>query len=345
MRTARRLATCVPEYGATIAIFPIDEMTLDYLRLTGREESRGQAGGGLREGAGPVPDPGRSGSRVLRIHRARSRATSNRALPGPRRPQDRVSLKQAKSGFQTALGTLQAAAKKPAASGATAAASAAVSSAAAVADVPAGRRPARTRVGRDRRDHELHEHLESQRDDRRGTAREEGGGARSVAAAMGEDQPGARLEGRHRVSASGRARQPYLDQLGFNLVGYGCTTCIGNSGPLPDDVAAEVDVAESGRGVGAERQSQFRRAHSAAGARQLPGVAAARRRVRARRPHDGGSHDRAARHRPRRPSRCICATSGRPSARSRKRCCARSTPRCSASSTPTCSAATSAGDR
>jgi aconitate hydratase len=38
------------------------------------------------------------------------------------------------------------------------------------------------------------------------------------------------------------ALQPYLDQLGFNLVGYGCTTCIGNSGPLPDAVAAEVDA-------------------------------------------------------------------------------------------------------
>jgi len=36
--------------------------------------------------------------------------------------------------------------------------------------------------------------------------------------------------------------QPYLDQLGFSLVGYGCTTCIGNSGPLPDDVSAEVDA-------------------------------------------------------------------------------------------------------
>ena len=36
--------------------------------------------------------------------------------------------------------------------------------------------------------------------------------------------------------------QNYLDQFGFNLVGYGCTTCIGNSGPLPDDVAAEVDA-------------------------------------------------------------------------------------------------------
>src|SRR4029079_2389779 len=36
--------------------------------------------------------------------------------------------------------------------------------------------------------------------------------------------------------------QHYLDQLGFSLVGYGCTTCIGNSGPLPDDVSAEVDA-------------------------------------------------------------------------------------------------------
>ena len=60
--------------------------------------------------------------------------------------------------------------------------------------------------------------------------------------AVGEDQPRARVEGRHRVPAQGRASTPYLDQLGFNLVGYGCTTCIGNSGPLPDDVSAEVDA-------------------------------------------------------------------------------------------------------
>ena len=56
---------------------------------------------------------------------------------------------------------------------------------------------------------------------------------------MGEEQPGARLEGRHRVPQCGGPDR-YLDQLGFNLVGYGCTTCIGNSGPLPDEVAAVV---------------------------------------------------------------------------------------------------------
>ena len=59
--------------------------------------------------------------------------------------------------------------------------------------------------------------------------------------AVGQDQPRAGLEGRHRVPRAGRL-DAYLDRLGFNLVGYGCTTCIGNSGPLPDEVAAEIEA-------------------------------------------------------------------------------------------------------
>jgi aconitate hydratase len=58
---------------------------------------------------------------------------------------------------------------------------------------------------------------------------------------VGEDEPRARVEGRHRVPAKS-GLDAYLDALGFNLVGYGCTTCIGNSGPLPDDVSAEVEA-------------------------------------------------------------------------------------------------------
>jgi aconitate hydratase len=50
------LGNMCPEYGATVAIFPIDEMTLDYLRLTGRDESQVRAGRGVRQGAGAVPD-------------------------------------------------------------------------------------------------------------------------------------------------------------------------------------------------------------------------------------------------------------------------------------------------
>ena len=49
------LGNMSPEYGATIAIFPIDDMTLDYLRLTGRDEAQRAARRGVREGAGAVP--------------------------------------------------------------------------------------------------------------------------------------------------------------------------------------------------------------------------------------------------------------------------------------------------
>ena len=74
---------------------------------------------------------------------------------------------------------------------------------------------------------------------------------------------------------------PYLEKLGFNLVGYGCTTCIGNSGPLPAEIADVVtskDLAVAGRAVG---QSKFRGAHSRPGEGELPGVAAVVCRVRA----------------------------------------------------------------
>jgi hypothetical protein len=56
---------------------------------------------------------------------------------------------------------------------------------------------------------------------------------------VGQDQPRARLAGRHRV-LQGRRRAPDLEALGFHVVGYGCTTCIGNSGPVHDDIARAV---------------------------------------------------------------------------------------------------------
>src|SRR3989475_2996222 len=108
------LGNMCPEYGATIAIFPIDEMTIDYLRLTGRDESRIQlvdayakAQRIFRTAGHPEPVY----SEVIEL----DLSCIEPSLAGPKRPQDRVSLKQAKSGFQTALGAMQPAAKKPAA--------------------------------------------------------------------------------------------------------------------------------------------------------------------------------------------------------------------------------------
>src|SRR6266853_503092 len=99
------LGNMCPEYGATIAIFPIDEMTLDYLRLTGRDAARVEVvetyakAQGLFRTPGD-PDPKYSETIELDL------ATIEPSLAGPRRPQDRVSLKQAKSGFQTALNSM-----------------------------------------------------------------------------------------------------------------------------------------------------------------------------------------------------------------------------------------------
>ncbi len=77
------LGNMCPEYGATVAIFPIDEMTLDYLRLTGRATRRVSAGRGVRQGAGPLPRREHAPDAVYsEIDRARSGHASNRAWPG-----------------------------------------------------------------------------------------------------------------------------------------------------------------------------------------------------------------------------------------------------------------------
>ena len=166
-----------PEYGATIAIFPIDAMTLDYLRLTARDASRVELveayakAQGLFRNPGD-PDPVYSETIELDL------ATIEPSLAGPKRPQDRVSLKQAKSGFQTALGSmLGSSSQKGAEAGGSAHVSAVSGAAAAmtseggvaVAEPPPARRRRtdRSRRGRHRRDHELHEHVEPERDDRR----------------------------------------------------------------------------------------------------------------------------------------------------------------------------------
>src|SRR3989454_6076626 len=100
------LGNMCPEYGATVAIFPIDAMTLDYLRLTGRDESRvhlveeyARAQGLFRTEEGE--DPIYSETIELDLE------SIEPSLAGPKRPQDRVSLKKAKPAFQAVLPTMQ----------------------------------------------------------------------------------------------------------------------------------------------------------------------------------------------------------------------------------------------
>ena len=178
------LGNMCPEYGATIAIFPIDEMTLDYLRLTGATSQRVELVEAYAQGAGAVPDGRRPGSGVLGDHRARSRdrrAEPGRAAPaagsrlaeageerlqrGARRRCRRVA--EERRGGRRVRPRVGDERRGVGGRGA------------------AGRGAARSRLGGDRGDHELHEHVESERDDWRRPAGEEGRRARAAAASPG----------------------------------------------------------------------------------------------------------------------------------------------------------------
>ncbi|HEV3061443.1 MAG TPA: aconitate hydratase AcnA [Vicinamibacterales bacterium] len=221
------LGNMCPEYGATIAIFPIDDMTLDYLRLTGRDAARVELvetyakAQGIFRRAGD-PDPVYSEAIELDL------ATVEPSLAGPRRPQDRVSLKHSKSGFQAALGSLQVAARK------TTAAAVAVADPPALADLDHGSvviAAITSCTNTSNPSVMIGAGLLAKKAVERGLARKPW-----VKTSLA---PGSKVVTEYLVKAG---LQRYLDQLGFNLVGYGCTTCIGNSGPLPDDVSAEVEA-------------------------------------------------------------------------------------------------------
>jgi aconitate hydratase len=224
------LGNMCPEYGATVAIFPIDEMTLDYLRLTGRDsaqvtlvEQYAKAQGLFRtKGA-----PDAVYSEVIDL----DLASVEPSLAGPKRPQDRVSLSKAKWAFQTALPTMQVVSKG--ASGTATSARSAVALAdpavdslehgaiviAAITSCTNTSNPS-VMIGAG---------LLAKKAVEKGLTRKPW-----VKSSLA---PGSLVVTEY-LNAAGLT--PYLDELGFNLVGYGCTTCIGNSGPLPDEIASAV---------------------------------------------------------------------------------------------------------
>jgi aconitate hydratase len=234
------LGNMCPEYGATIAIFPIDEMTLDYMRLTGRDEAHVDLVEAYAKAQGLFRDPGDAESAYTETIEL-DLATVEPSLAGPRRPQDRVSLKQAKSGFNTALPGLQAgSAKKGAIAGGSADVSAQQSGGAAVAVVD----PPAVHI-----DHGsvVIAAITSCTNTSNPSVMIGAGLLAKKAVERGLTckpwvktslAPGSKVVTEY-LRHSGL--NTYLDQLGFNLVGYGCTTCIGNSGPLPEEVASEVE--------------------------------------------------------------------------------------------------------
>jgi aconitate hydratase len=223
------LGNMCPEYGATVAIFPIDEMTLEYLRFTGRDaaqvqlvEAYAKAQGLFRTDASPEA--------VYTDTLSLDLGTVVPSLAGPRRPQDRVALSRAKTSFAAALPDLQKGLKKPAASagsGGGAAVAEAVTTQlehgsvviAAITSCTNTSNPS-VMIGAG---------LVAKKAFEKGLTRKPW-----VKTSLA---PGSKVVTEYLNKAG---LTTYLDALGFNLVGYGCTTCIGNSGPLPDEIAAEV---------------------------------------------------------------------------------------------------------
>jgi aconitate hydratase len=228
------LGNMCPEYGATIAIFPIDEMTLDYLRLTGRDAGRVALVEAYARAQGMFLNAGDAEpiySETIEL----DLSTVEPSLAGPRRPQDRVALYNAKSGFKAALEGLKAGAKKAAASGAAASASeGGVAVAPMVEQLEHGSvviAAITSCTNTSNPSVMIAAGLLAKK------AVEHGLSTRPwVKTSLA---PGSKVVTEYLNEAG---LQHYLDQLGFSLVGYGCTTCIGNSGPLPDDVSAEVDA-------------------------------------------------------------------------------------------------------
>jgi len=216
------LGNMCPEYGATVAIFPIDEMTLDYLRLTGRDDAQvalveayARAQGMFRTES--TPDATYTETLELDL------GAVEPSLAGPRRPQDRVSLTRAKSSFASSLDDLKKGVKVQAGGGAAVATDAQLEHGsvviAAITSCTNTSNPS-VMIGAG---------LVAKKAVEKGLTRKPW-----VKTSLA---PGSKVVTDY-LKRSGL--DTYLDQLGFNLVGYGCTTCIGNSGPLPDEVAAEI---------------------------------------------------------------------------------------------------------
>jgi len=257
-----------PEYGSTCAIFPIDEETLRYLRFTGRSDERIALVEAYAKEQGLWHDPSAEPSYSERLELDLS--TIVPSLAGPKRPQDRVALSDAKQSFRRVLGNY-AQQRQPSGGSldAGSAESFPASDSVAIMREHAGDKPVSFTSAAVSNNGRASNPALVTLDD--GTQVELDHGAVVIAAitsCTNTSNPsvmiGAALVAKKAVE-KGLSRKPwvkttlapgskvvtdyydasgltpYLEKLGFNLVGYGCTTCIGNSGPLDDAISKAVN--------------------------------------------------------------------------------------------------------
>jgi aconitate hydratase len=260
-----------PEFGSTCAIFPVDDVTLDYLRLTGRSEQQVALVEAYAKEQGLWHDPATEPR--FSEHLELDLSSVVPSIAGPKRPQDRVVLTEAKDCFRQALvdyvsddytiakGRVDEASKE---------------------SFPASDAPAmgEHQDPADRphdHDHTPMRHRPSKRvpvtlSDGRSFELDHGHvGIAAITSCTNTSNPSvmmaAALLAKKAVEAGLASKPwvkttlapgskvvmnyyeragvlPYLEKLGFNLVGFGCTTCIGNSGPLDDAISAAVQAED-----------------------------------------------------------------------------------------------------
>jgi aconitate hydratase len=222
------IANMSPEYGATCGIFPVDKETLAYLRLTGRTEEQIALVEAYCREQGLFHDektPEAQYSELLAL----DLDTVESSLAGPKRPQDRVPLNQARESFEQALPSLI----RPGKGGAK----------------PSGVTTGQATSGNGHLHHGsvVIAAITSCTNTSNPFVMVAAGLLAKKAVERGLQvpswvktslAPGSKVV-RDYLERAGLT--PYLEKLKFHIVGYGCTTCIGNSGPLPEEISKAID--------------------------------------------------------------------------------------------------------
>ena len=208
-----------PEFGSTAAMFPIDEVTLDYLRITGRPQEQIDLVEAYSKAQGLWHDPSIEPrfSEYLEL----DLSTVVPSIAGPKRPQDRIVLSDAKAAFEKVLPSYSAEASKPTAvKGQEFAMN---NGHVAIASITSCTNTSNPSVM-----------LAAGLVARNAVAK----GLKAKPWVKTSLAPGSKVVTEY-YNKAGLTKD--LDALGFNLVGYGCATCIGNSGPLSDEISEAIN--------------------------------------------------------------------------------------------------------